>query len=78
MATACPYANDIERGQHSAAIRILAEDLGLPEDEIRSVYDAFYRSIRETAKIRDYLDILISRNVRDSIRRGKYWSRLSP
>jgi hypothetical protein len=54
---------------------MLAEDLGMPEEEIRSVYEAFYCSISEGARIRDYLVVLVSRNVRDSIRKGKYWFR---
>jgi len=75
MATACLYGNDAERKQHSKAIQMLAEEFGIPEDEIRSVYEDIYSGIREGAKIRDYLVILVSRNVRDSIRKGKYWSR---
>lgn len=75
MATACPYENDVERRQHSKAIQMLAEDLGIPEEEIRTLYEAFYCSIKEGAKIKDYLVVLISRNVRDSIGKGKYWSR---
>ncbi len=75
MATACPYENDTELRQHSQAIRMLAKDLGMPEEEIRSVYETFYCAIREGARIKDYLVVLVSRNVRDSIRKGAYWSR---
>ncbi len=71
VATTCLYENDTERRQHSEAIRKLAVDLGIPEEKIRAVYDAFYCSIRKGARIRDYLIILVSRNVRDSVRKGK-------
>ncbi len=71
MATACPYENDAERRQHSQAIRMLAEDLGKPEEEIRAVYDSIYCSIKEGARIKDYLILLVSRNVRDSVRKDK-------
>jgi hypothetical protein len=75
MANSDPYRNDAERRQHSKAIRMLAEDLGMPEEKIRSVYEAIYSIIGQGARVRDYLAILICRNVRDYIRKGQYWSR---
>ena len=71
MATACRYENDEEEKRHFKAILMLAEDLGLPEAEIRSLYEAFFCSISEEARIKDYLVVIVSRNVRDFVRRGQ-------
>jgi len=48
---------------------MLAGELGMPEKEIRELYEEFLCSIKEGARIKDYLTVLVSRNVRDSIRR---------
>jgi hypothetical protein len=70
MASVCQYDNDAEERQHSKAIQMLAGQLGMPEKEIRELYEEFLCNIKEGARIKDYLTVLVSRNVRDSIRRG--------
>ena len=70
MAGVCQYDNDAEERQHSKAIQMLAGELGMPEKEIRGLYEEFLCSIKGGARIKDYLTVLVSRNVRDSIRRG--------
>jgi hypothetical protein len=75
MATSCVYENDTDQKQHSRAIQTLAKDLSMPEKEIQILYETMLCSLKERARIKDFLVILVSRNVRDSIRKGKYWSR---
>ncbi len=70
MAGVCQYDNDAEERQHSKAIHMLAEELDMPEKEIRGLYEEFLCSIKEGARIKDYLIVLASRNVKDVIRRG--------
>jgi len=70
MAGVCQYDNDAEERQHSQAIHMLAGELGMPEKQIRELYEEILCSIKEGARIKDYLTVLVSRNVRASIRRG--------
>jgi hypothetical protein len=47
---------------------MLARDLRIPEEEIQTLYETMLCSLRERARIKDYLAILVSRNVKDMIR----------
>ncbi len=69
MAGVCRYDNDAEERQHSKAIQMLAKELGMPEKKIRELYEEFLCSIKGGARIKDYLIVLASRNVKDVIRR---------
>ena len=68
MATVCSYDNDKDRKQHFRAIQMLAADLRIPEVEIQILYETMLCSIKERARIKDYLAILVSRNVKDIIK----------
>jgi hypothetical protein len=47
---------------------MLARDLDRPEEEIRRNYETILCSLKERARIKDYLVILVSRNVKDMIK----------
>jgi len=49
---------------------MLAKDLGIPEEEIQIIYETMLCSLKERARIKDYLVILISRNVKNMIKGG--------
>jgi Protein of unknown function (DUF3562) len=68
MATTYLYENDADRKQHSRAIQRLARDLRIPEEEIEILYEEMLCSLKERARIKDYLVILVSRNVKDMIK----------
>jgi uncharacterized protein (DUF2236 family) len=70
MASTCSYEDDAERDLHYRAIQRLAQDTGISEEEVQILYEAVLRTIRERARIKDYLAILVSRNVKDVIKRG--------
>jgi len=70
MATACLYENNTDREQHSRAIQMLAKDLRIPEEEVQLLYETMLCSLKEQARIKDYLAILVSRNVKDIIKGG--------
>lgn len=70
MEGVCSYDNDAEERQHAKAIQMLARDLGVPEKKIRELYEEFLCSIKGGARIKDYLTVLASRNVKEVIRRG--------
>ena len=70
MATSCVYENDTERKQHLRTMQRLAEDLHIPEEEIQILYETMLCSLKERARIKDYLAILVSRNVKTMIKKG--------
>lgn len=67
VVAACTYENDIEQRLHAQAIQMLALDLDRPLEEIRRNYETMLCSLKEGAKIKEYLVILVSRKVRDVI-----------
>jgi len=70
MAAYCSYDSDAEWKQHSRAMQMLARDLGIPEEDIRAMYETMLCSLKEGARIKDYLAILVSRNIKDMVRRA--------
>jgi hypothetical protein len=68
MAIFCAYENDSERKQHSRAIKRLAEDLDIPEEEIQVLYEKTLCSLKEGARVKDFLAILVCRNVKAMIK----------
>ena len=68
MKSACRYDNPVEERQHLQAIHKLAKDLGQREDKVHKLYEEMLIGLKEEARIKDYLTILVSRQVRDSIR----------
>lgn len=69
MAAAFLYENDLEQKQHAAAIQRLSSDLGVPKEKIRTLYETELQSLKNRARIKDYLVILVSRSVKDLVRR---------
>jgi hypothetical protein len=70
MATACVYENDEDRKQHCRAIQMLAKDLCIPEEEIQILYETVLSSLKERARVKDYLAILVCHCVKDIIKGG--------
>lgn len=70
MENSCGYENESEQGQHFKAMHRLAEDLHLPEEDVKIVYEEVLCKIKDGAKVKDFLVILVSRNVKDLIKRG--------
>jgi hypothetical protein len=70
VATARLYENDADRQQHYRAIQMLAMDSGVAEEEIQALYETILGSFKEKARIKDFLVILVSRNVRDLVKRA--------
>jgi Protein of unknown function (DUF3562) len=71
MPTACSYDDDADRNLHSRAIRRLAGDFGCSEEEVQVLYETLLCSLRENARVKDYLVILVTRYVKEMIRRGR-------
>ncbi len=59
------YKSEAEARQHHAAINHLAEDLHRSELGIRPLYEMILARFIRTARIREFLSVLVSRRVRD-------------
>jgi hypothetical protein len=64
------YENDAEKRQHSAAISHLARELKRSEMGILPLYEIVLARFNRTARIRDFLTVLVGRRVRDLLRSG--------
>jgi len=64
MATSFLYENDRDRMHHFRTIQRLAEDLQIPVAEIQILYETVLFNLIEKARVKDYLAILVSRNVK--------------
>jgi hypothetical protein len=56
-----------EKSRHDSAIQRLAEDLRRPLNEIDALYEGALREMKKTARVKDYLIILASRQVKDRL-----------
>lgn len=59
------YGDEKEKSHHLSAMRKLAEDLRMPIQEIGTLYERVLEEMRKTARVKDYLSILASRQVKE-------------
>jgi hypothetical protein len=57
-----------EHDQHARAIRRLAQELGVPAEEVCRSYQEILSALKKGATVRTYLPILVSRNVKERLR----------
>jgi len=69
------YENELEQRLHERAIEKLSRDIGRPVPEIRSVYETMLGRLREGARIKEYLVVLVSRNVKEMMRSDRQGER---
>ncbi len=58
-----------ERMLHDRAIDALAQELQVDTAQIRGIYERHYFRLRDIARIRDYLPVLVARHTRNALRR---------
>lgn len=68
MASIRLYENEIEKKQHDLAVRKLSEDLSVSEEEIRALYETELGRIKSNARIKDYLTVIVMREVKNMLR----------
>lgn len=54
--------------EHLKAIEALAREIDCPVDEVNNIYASALGRLRSSARIRDYLIVLTSKKVRDTLR----------
>lgn len=62
------FIDEQERGFHLSAIHDLAQEFGVSDAEIRSLYENELENLYHEATIKDFLSIFVARFVRES-----YW-----
>ncbi len=65
------YENEKESELHSRAIETLARDTGTTAEEVVPLYEMELVKLKETARINDFLTVLVSRRVRETLKRGE-------
>lgn len=62
-----PLVDEKEYGQHARAIQKLAQELGVPVEEVNRSYWEILEVLKKEAKVRAFLPILVSRNVKERL-----------
>lgn len=57
------YDDDVERMTHLAAAHSLAEDFGVPEEEVVRIYEKELRKLKIEARVKEFLPVLATRGV---------------
>jgi len=65
MTTALLYETETERRQHLNAIHNLALDLGISEESLRQFYEKELLSLKEHARLKDYLTVLVIKKLKE-------------
>ena len=68
MAFQTIYKNESEMRQHQAAISQLAQNLHASEVGVKPLYEIILSRFNRTARIRDFLSVLVSRRVKDRLK----------
>lgn len=70
MVSKLHYENENEMRQHLSAIHLLSQDSGVPEEDIRMLYEQELDRLKERARIKDFLSVLVSRRIKERIQRS--------
>jgi oligoendopeptidase F len=62
---------EAERKQRDKSVKMLAEHFGMAEDQIRIIYEEELDRLRQNARVREFLSVLITRKVRDVLIAGR-------
>lgn len=60
-----------EKRQHVNAIHRISIETGIPDENVTILYEEILARYRSNARIKDYLSILVSREVKDMLSNNK-------
>lgn len=63
-----PLEDEKEYGQHARAIQNLAQELGVPVEEVNRSYREILEVLKKEAKVKAFLPIIVSRIVKERLR----------
>lgn len=64
------YESEAEKMIHMQSIRIISIRLGVPVDEVAGIYESVLAGLKKEAKVKDYLAVLVSKNVASLINKS--------
>lgn len=59
------YENEAEEKLHRNSIQTLARETSIPEEALISLYESVFERLKSHARIKDFLPILVSREVKE-------------
>ncbi|HHT9145623.1 MAG: DUF3562 domain-containing protein [Candidatus Brocadiaceae bacterium] len=59
------YKNEAEEKLHRNSIQTLARETRMPAEVVSSLYESVFDRLKNHARIKDFLPILVSREVKD-------------
>ncbi|MCF6159001.1 MAG: DUF3562 domain-containing protein [wastewater metagenome] len=59
------YENEVEEKLHRNAILALVRETGMPAEAVIPLYESVFERLKHYAKIKEFLPILVSREVKD-------------
>lgn len=59
------YEDEVEEKLHRNAIQALVRETGMPAEAVSSLYESVFARLKHYAKIKEFLPILVSREVKD-------------
>jgi hypothetical protein len=62
------YENETEKKQHLSAIHMLAMNSGIKEESIRQLYERELWILKEYARVKDFLSVIIIRRLKEKIK----------
>lgn len=65
MDTTLLYESEMKEKLHLNAIQILARETGMPAEVVSSLYESVFERLKSHARIKDFLPIFVSREVKD-------------
>lgn len=63
------YDDEIEKRQHLNAIQTLAGNMRIPMDMVRQLYEVELEDLKQSAKVKDFLTVIVSRRVTEIIKK---------
>lgn len=61
------YENEVEEKRHFNVIQTIARETGISAEDVCLLYEAVLEKFKEHAKIKDFLPIIVRREVKDML-----------
>ena len=71
MASSKLYENKEEEGLHARTIRFLSTHYGVTENEIKELYERELEELKQSARIKGFLSVLIARRIKRVFSAGR-------
>jgi HD superfamily phosphohydrolase YqeK len=66
------YDDDKERAAHAGVIHEIAQQSGLPEQEVGQFYEQELARLKQKARVKEFLPVLLRRSVWENLRQAPH------